>query len=111
MTRVVNINRQSLVRKGYENLTDWLSDERHVYIGRAVRYVAGARQSKWANPFSKKKYGREKCIALYEEYLLGNEQLLSQIDELEDKVLGCWCKPENCHGDVLVRILNSKKNN
>ena len=26
------------------------------------------------------------------------------IEELRDKILGCWCKP--CHGDVLIRLLN-----
>jgi len=27
--------------------------------------------------------------------------------ELKGKVLGCWCKPLPCHGDVLAQIANS----
>ena len=26
--------------------------------------------------------------------------------ELKGKTLGCWCKPEDCHGDILVYELN-----
>lgn len=25
--------------------------------------------------------------------------------KLKDKVLGCWCKPLSCHGDVLVELI------
>lgn len=31
--------------------------------------------------------------------------------ELEGKTLACWCHPKNCHGDVLIRLLNEKKLN
>ena len=30
--------------------------------------------------------------------------LLNQIHELEDKMLGCWRKPEKCHGDILAEL-------
>ena len=26
--------------------------------------------------------------------------------KLKNKVLGCWCKPDKCHGDILIKILN-----
>ena len=26
--------------------------------------------------------------------------------KLKNKVLGCWCSPEKCHGDILIKILN-----
>ena len=29
---------------------------------------------------------------------------MAAIHELSDKALGCWCYPEPCHGDVLIRI-------
>ena len=29
--------------------------------------------------------------------------------KLEGKRLGCWCHPEGCHGDVLVRALKEIK--
>lgn len=25
---------------------------------------------------------------------------------LKDKVLGCWCYPEKCDGDILKKIIN-----
>lgn len=78
-----------------------------VYIGRP---------SKWGNPFSHKEgtqaqfkvKDRREAIQKFEEYLLGNEELMSQIHELKGKVLGCWCKPQACHGDVLVKYANAK---
>lgn len=29
------------------------------------------------------------------------------IEALRGKNLGCWCKPEDCHGDVLIELLES----
>lgn len=29
------------------------------------------------------------------------------IEALRGKNLGCWCKPEACHGDVLIELLES----
>jgi len=79
-----------------------------VYIGRAV--ARGGWQlpgSKWANPFSIAKYGSaEKVVQLYEEYLVSKPDLMASLPELQGKVLGCWCKPGPCHGDVLVKMAN-----
>jgi Domain of unknown function (DUF4326) len=41
---------------------------------------------------------------MYREHILANPELLNQLHELKDKTLGCWCKPEKCHGDVLVEL-------
>jgi len=71
-----------------------------VYIGRP---------SKWGNPFSIGKDGtRKEVIEKYEKYLLNNEKLMNDLHELEGKVLGCWCKPKACHGDVLVKLIERK---
>lgn len=106
MAKVVNIRKKYLVKQGYENLKDWLKDPNHVYIGRKNRFVEGTYNSKWANPFSVKRFGREKCIELYKKYLLENISLLADLPELEGKTLGCWCHPEKCHGDVLIDLLS-----
>jgi hypothetical protein len=37
--------------------------------------------------------------------------LINQIHELKDKILGCWCKPDPCHGDFLVELANSNELN
>lgn len=64
--------------------------------------------SKWCNPFSVKKYGRDTAITMYEEYVRNNAALMKAPPELEGKILGCWCKPQPCHGDVLVALLKER---
>ena len=29
---------------------------------------------------------------------------MDAIPELNGKVLGCWCKPSACHGDILIKL-------
>ena len=28
-----------------------------------------------------------------------------ELKRLKGKKLGCWCKPERCHGDVIVKLI------
>jgi len=73
-----------------------------VYIGRP---------SKWGNPYLLGKDGtRKETIKKFRNYLLSNQDLLNDLHELEGKVLGCWCKPKACHGDVLAELVNNRKN-
>lgn len=75
--------------------------EYEVYIGRG---------SIWGNPFEIGKDGtRKQVIEKYEEYLLNNPNLLIKLPELKNKVLGCWCSPLACHGDILVKYANQDK--
>ncbi len=74
-----------------------------VYIGRP---------SKWGNPFTVAEYGRGAALEKYRAWITTQPALLEQARlELAGKVLGCWCKPAACHGDVLVAVANesSKK--
>jgi len=65
-----------------------------------------ARPSKWGNPFQIGRDGdRELVIKLYEIHLRRRPDLLAALPELAGKRLGCHCKPEPCHGDVLVKLL------
>ena len=74
-----------------------------VYIGRP---------SKWGNPFSHlpkskaeiRTASREEALVRYEEWIKSRPDLLSALGELRGKVLGCWCRPKACHGDVLARL-------
>jgi hypothetical protein len=43
----------------------------------------------------------------YRAWLMGNPELLMRLPELKGKVLGCWCAPEACHGDILSELANS----
>ena len=90
------------VRKGAdEMLVEWAKSEgRFVYIGRRVRDIWP--ESDWHNPFKENKHGdRDQVIAAYREHLDHSPALKMRLPELRGKVLGCWCHPQPCHGDVL----------
>jgi Domain of unknown function (DUF4326) len=45
---------------------------------------------------------------MYREYIMNKPELLELIPtELKDKRLGCWCKPEKCHGVILAEIADN----
>lgn len=81
-----------------------------VYIGRG---------SKWGCPYTIIKDrptlaaeivdSKEEALAKYKEYVLNSPELMDSLDELEGKTLGCFCKPEKCHGDVLIELLTKRK--
>lgn len=101
MAKVVRIQ-----RKGGQVIQDC-----DVYIGRACNMGGwNLPQSKWHNPFSAKKYGREKCLEMYREYItskIRENPELYDLSELKGKILGCWCSPEKCHGDILLELIKS----
>jgi hypothetical protein len=80
-----------------------------IYIGRP---------SKWGNPYSHledkdtlaefKVNTRKEAIESYEKWIRQNKELMDSLYELDGKVLGCWCKPLSCHGDVLIKLLKEK---
>ncbi len=37
---------------------------------------------------------------------LANPALREKLPELKGKILGCWCAPEACHGDILAELAN-----
>lgn len=72
-----------------------------VYIGRP---------SKWGNPFVIGKDGsREEVIAKYEYWIKTRPELMAALPDLKNKVLGCFCHPLPCHGDVLARLVDGGK--
>lgn len=78
-----------------------------VYIGRAVmRDPWRLPASKWANPFKVSDYagGVAEVVALYAAHVRRTPALVAALPELRGKVLGCWCKPGPCHGDVLTAM-------
>lgn len=85
----------------------------NVYIGRACfRGGWKLKKSKWANPFSVRSCGsHENACKKYERYILNKPKLLNDLDELVGKSLGCWCKPNACHGDVLVKLIENGYHN
>ena len=74
-----------------------------VYIGRRCR---GHRDEGWGNPFAIGRDGnREEVISKYRVWLRDQPELQARVRrELRGKILGCWCKPDSCHGDVLATV-------
>jgi hypothetical protein len=71
------------------------------------KYVRIDRFSDWGNPFLFPQDGdRATVIAHYKQYLEWRPSLLKRLGELKGKVLGCWCYPDECHGDVLAEVLD-----
>lgn len=76
-----------------------------IYIGRP---------SKWGNPFSHlssdgglakfKVATRAEAIESYERWIQAQPELMASLPELRGKILGCWCAPNSCHGEVLKKL-------
>lgn len=76
-----------------------------VYIGRP---------GPWGNPYSHKPSNVQgtvivssvtEAIMKFEQYARSDQEFVARIKrELKGKVLGCFCKPQPCHGDVLAKI-------
>ena len=98
---------------------DWTRNDNNIYIGKNMSYyVEGTLASKWSSPFTVKKYGIDNSLALYKYWILSGSNpinnknrkegpLINEIEELRNKNLGCWCKPDKCHGDVLRGLLQN----
>jgi hypothetical protein len=92
------------------NLRAFAHPERH-------RLVKIDRSSVLGNPFPmQSEADREKVIAQYRVWLWEQynkpaskvrEALwkISALHESGDVLLGCWCAPKPCHGDVIIRAL------
>ena len=68
-----------------------------VYIGRG---------SIWGNPFVIGRDGsRDEVIEKYREYAKDNPRIKQCLDTIRGCTLVCYCKPQACHGDVLIEML------
>ncbi|KAJ3177373.1 hypothetical protein HDU85_005918 [Gaertneriomyces sp. JEL0708] len=118
-TSVVNVKASNLRDMGYTNVAEWCSKPGNVYIGRGQRINVGEgpryvlEPSGWHNPFkvSEEDNNVEKCMRKYREHittiLSTDPRMREEIETLRGKTLGCWCKPDPCHGDILVELLNT----
>ncbi|MDO6718683.1 DUF4326 domain-containing protein [Psychrosphaera sp. 1_MG-2023] len=100
LTRVINIKRETK----YQSEKSTPSYE---YIGRG---------SYWGNPYSMFEEGedREEVIRKYKydfDFEKFPKKEKKEVFKLAGKRLGCFCKPDNCHGDVLADFLNQWDDN
>ncbi|MHB1952477.1 MAG: DUF4326 domain-containing protein [Sulfobacillus sp.] len=77
-----------------------------VYIGRSWHMGGWSlNQSKWHNPYKLSQFPtREACLQAYEKHIRSRKDLLEALSELKGKKLGCFCHPQPCHGDILVKL-------
>jgi uncharacterized protein DUF4326 len=72
-----------------------------VYVGRP---------SKYGNPFEIGQDGtRQEVIAKYKEWINQPEQAGLRAEmrrELKGKDLVCWCAPQACHADIILKGVN-----
>jgi hypothetical protein len=83
-----------------------------LYIGREW---GGMPLSPFHSPFHIGKDGtREEVIAKFAAYWYDPEQWrlrkAADIAIDDDEILGCWCHPEKCHGDIIAGYLNARRN-
>ncbi|EOX4391819.1 DUF4326 domain-containing protein [Vibrio cholerae] len=96
ITRVINIKSDTKYQAEK-------STPKYEYIGRG---------SYWGNPHSMFEDGddRDEVIRKY-KYDFDYDKFInvdkSKVYDLAGKRLGCFCKPQSCHGDVLADFLNS----
>ena len=117
---VVNCKVEFIRKDGYKDLKDWCSDTNNVYVARAgVVFVKEGdkkerfpkKDSVFCNPFKVGKDGtREEVIAKFrssmDAKLRADPLLVEELRKMKGKRLGCWCKPEACHGDVLLELMS-----
>ena len=123
MTTIVNV-KVAHIRPTYHTLEDWMTNPQHEYIGRSgIVFINNERfpkkSSEWANPFTVKKYGIDKCLELYEIWLrtkikkegidefnkltIHKDVSLDYLENLADM----WCAPQWIIDEIKERKLNA----
>ena len=99
------------------SFSQWLQDPNNLYIaGDLSKYGKkhGLTDSKWyknVNELQKfRSYEKdEDFLTVYEQCIRSTPDLWNDLDDLENKALGCWCKAsQSCHADVLIKLYEEK---
>lgn len=99
-------------------MTNVINLKHVVYIGRRnplLTSLAGY-DGYFGNPFAIGKDGdRQTVLGLYRIYfnekIKNDPEFKSRIEALKNKILVCYCKPEECHGDVIKEYLDQGEGN
>ena len=103
----------------YSNLDTKPSATRVVHCKKNKYDVYIGRPSIWGNPYSSKQgtlaeylvKDKSEALKKYELYLESSPKLLNELKNLKGKVLGCWCYPNSCHGDVIIKLIEKYYSN
>lgn len=74
-----------------------------VYVGRPTKW---GNKHKIGRCDCGKNHDRREAVAAFEADLDANPRLLAALPELRGHDLVCWCAPQMCHADVLLRRAN-----
>ncbi len=85
-----------------------------VYIGRPGSKPSSAFGTSYrqifGNPFTVRDHGRAGCIERFKTYFLDrvatDAKFREEVLKLKGKRLGCFCKPDACHGDIIADWLD-----
>lgn len=59
----------------------------------------------WGNPFHIGRDGtRAEVMAKFRIWAPQQPELMAQVHTLKGRILGCYCKPLDCHGDVWAEL-------
>jgi len=95
------------------SIVNLYKDEYDVYIGRPGKNKDGY----FGNPVTPGVvcfvcdhiHDKGDTLACYEQYVRAritfDDEFKRRLKELDGKILGCFCKPKACHGDVLINII------
>jgi hypothetical protein len=82
----------------------------NIYKTKDLNYIYIGRGSPFGNPFVIGKDGtREEVIEKYRSYFKGKLEdptFRTMVLRLRGKRLGCFCKPKDCHGDIIKEWLD-----
>lgn len=107
------------IRPTFNNLEEWMNNPNNVYIGRArIVFIDKQRYppigSIFENPYKVGKDGDlDTVLNLYEVYIeqkLKDKGVMEEFLKLKGKNLGCWCHPNKCHGDILLKLIDKYRN-
>lgn len=101
--------RRNLVEGGRTVVANLKLDARLVaWAERKGLYVRIDRATAWGNPFVLGEDGdRPAVLRKYARYFAMKDGLKKKLPLLRGKVLGCWCHPEPCHGNHLIKLAES----
>lgn len=91
-TKVVNIRREQ-----YDVYIGRAGHGQDGYFGNPVRLKPGEARGTTLEKYKTYFYNR----------LVADPEFKRRIHGLKGKILGCFCKPQSCHGDIIKEYLDS----
>lgn len=125
----IKVSNLRKLKRPFASLREWMKDPNNIYVGRQGRiFIDGKifhyKGSKWQNPYKvTKEMPLKKSLRMYLSHLFrgaadpkgSSKSLISQIEELRGKTLGCFCEIKHkkidgkyvvmCHAQLLADIL------